>query len=246
MKQWFERDEFWKKLYPFMFPKEKFDAAKDEVELLLKLSGFMKGKVLDLCCGPGRHTVEIAKRGIPVTAVDQSPFLLEKAKARARKAKVRVEWIKQDMRRFVRPQSFDLVLNLFTSFGYFDNKKDDLKVLKNIFDSLKPGGACVMEMMGKERLAKIFLSTSSESLPDGSLLVQRREIFDDWTRIRNEWILIRKGKAKTFKLHHTIYSGQELKDRLLNAGFSSVNLYGDFSGTDYNTEATRLIAVAVK
>lgn len=229
-----------------MFPKERFDAAKDEVDLLLKLSGFKKGKVLDLCCGPGRHTVEIAKRRIPITAVDRSSFFLTKAKARARKAKIQVEWIKQDVRRFVRPCSFDLILNLFTSFGYFDDKKDDRKVLEIIHQSLKPGGICVLEMMGKERLAKIFLQTSSESLSDGSLLIQRREIFDDWTRIRNEWILIRKGKTKTFIFHHTIYSGQELKDLLLNAGFSSVKLCGDFSGSDYNTEATRLVAVAVK
>jgi SAM-dependent methyltransferase len=246
MKEWFEQDDFWKDLYPFMFSEERLDAAKDDVEQLLTLSGFKKGKVLDLCCGPGRHTVEIAKRGIDVTAVDRSPFLLGKAKARARKAKVRVEWIKEDMRRFIRPKAFDLVINLFTSFGYFDNKNEDRKVLKNIFKSLKPGGVCVMEMMGKERLAKIFLSTSSESHPDGSLLVQRREIFDGWTRIRNEWILIRKGKAMTFKFHHTVYSGQELKERLLNAGFSKVNLYGDFKASDYDNEANRLVAMAVK
>jgi SAM-dependent methyltransferase len=246
MKEWFEKDVFWKELYPFMFPGERIEAAREDVDQILFLTKFKKGKALDLCCGPGRHTVEIARRGIEVTAVDRSPFLLNKAKARARKAKVRVEWVKQDMRRFVRPKYFDLILNLFTSFGYFDDKNDDLKVLRNIYESLKPGGACVLEMMGKENLARIFLPTSSQALPDGSLLVQRHKIFDDWTRIRNEWILIRKGKATTFIFHHTIYSGQELKERLLNTGFSQVKLYGDLMGSDYNNEAARLVAVAFK
>jgi hypothetical protein len=65
-------------------------------------------------------------------------------------------------------------------------------------------------------------------------------------RIRNEWILIKKGKAKSFKFHHTLYSGQELKDRILQAGFSDVTLYGNFDGDNYGPNAHRLIAVARK
>jgi hypothetical protein len=103
-----------------------------------------------------------------------------------------------------------------------------------------------MDMMGKERLARMFLATSSEELPNGALMVQRRRIFDDWSRIRNEWIIIRDGKTRSFTFHHTVYSGQELKDRLLQAGFSEVKLFGDLAGNEYGPEARRLIAVAHK
>ena len=72
------------------------------------------------------------------------------------------------------------------------------------------------------------------------------EIFDDWTRIRNEWILIKGNRAKRFKFHHTLYSGQELKNLMLGAGFAEVKLFGDFDGHPYGPDAPRLVAVARK
>jgi SAM-dependent methyltransferase len=181
-----------------------------------------------------------------VTGVDRSTFLLDKARQRARDAGVEIEWVQSDMRDFVRPAVFGLALNLFTSFGYFDDKNDDARVLRNIHDSLQPGGSLVMEITSKEWLAEGFHPTTSEELEDGTLLVERHEIFDDWTRIRNEWILIRGERARRFHFHHTLYSGQELKDRLLAAGFSAVNLFGDIDGSAYGLHTKRLIALATK
>jgi SAM-dependent methyltransferase len=151
-----------------------------------------------------------------------------------------------DMRDFVREDAFDLVLSMFTSFGYFDDKDEDLLVLRNVLNSLKPGGACLIQVTGKERLARIFQPTTSDVLPDGTKLIQQHEIFDDWTRIRNEWILIRQGRAKSFKFHHTIYSGQELRDCLMRVGFTDVKLYGNLDGDEYGPHAQWLIAVARK
>ncbi len=148
-----------------------------------------------------------------------------------------------DMRGFGREDAFDLVLSMFTSFGYFDNKDEDLLVLRNVFNSLRSDGIFLIDVIGKERLAKILQPTTSETLPDGTKLIQRHEIFDDWTRIRNEWILIRKGKAKSFQFHHTIYSGQELRDRMSQTGFTGVKLYGNLDGAEYGPNAQRLIAV---
>lgn len=128
------------------------------------------------------------------------------------------------------PDAFDLVLSMFTSFGYFDDNDDGLLVLHNLFNSLRPGGVCLIDVMGKELLARILQPTTSEVLPDGSQLVQRHEIFDDRTRTRNEWIPIRKGTAKSFRFHHTIYSGQELRDRMTQAGFADVKLYRNLDG----------------
>jgi hypothetical protein len=112
--------------------------------------------------------------------------------------------------------------------------------------SLDPGGVFLVDVIGKERIAQIFLPSSCDVLPDGSKLLQRREIFDDWTRIRNEWTLIRQGKAKSFTFHHTLYSGQELRDRLEGVGFTEVRLYGNFEGDAFGPRTHRLIAVARK
>jgi hypothetical protein len=78
------------------------------------------------------------------------------------------------------------------------------------------------------------------------MVVERHEIFDDWTRVRNEWLVIRKGLVKSFKFHHTIYSGLELRDRMVRAGFVDVTLHGNLDGDEYGPSAERLIAIGRK
>ena len=129
---------------------------------------------------------------------------------RARQAGLTVEWVQADMRDFVREGAFDLALNMYTLFGCFQDGREDEIMLRNVLASLRPGGACIIDVMGKERLARIFAATTSMELPNGGLLVQRHEIVDDWTRIRNQWVIVRKGRAKNYAFDHRVYSGQEL------------------------------------
>jgi SAM-dependent methyltransferase len=245
-KEWFDDDSFWRELYPFMFPAKRLADADDQVAKALALAKPARKTALDLCCGPGRCSMALAKRGFAVTGVDRTKYLLDKARENARSARFKIEWVQEDMRDFVRPGSFALVLSMFTSFGYFDDKEEDLVVLQNMLESLQPGGACLIEVLGKERLAKVLQPTISSVLPDGTVFVERHEIFDDWTRVRNEWLLIRKGRSKSFKFHHTIYSGQELRDRMERAGFVSVKLYGNLNGDEYGPNSERLVAVGRK
>jgi SAM-dependent methyltransferase len=72
------------------------------------------------------------------------------------------------MRSFVRRAAFDLACNMFTSFGYFKDEEDNLKVLRNIYESLKESGVLVIEVLGKERLARTWLNTISSQLADGT------------------------------------------------------------------------------
>jgi SAM-dependent methyltransferase len=246
MGAWFEDESFWSELYPFMFPEERFRLAEEQIEKVLALVNYKEGKVLDLCCGPGRHSLALAKRGILVTAVDRSEFLLRKAMEETAKSNIEIEFVPDDMRHFVRGDSFSLVLNMFTSFGYFDDKEDDLKVLRNAYQSLKPEGAILIDIFGKEPLARKFQATISTDCGDGLLLIQRHEICEDWTRCRNEWILVKDGTAKTFNFQTRLYSGQEMKDILHRAGFEEVNLFGDLDGNKYGIDADRLIAVGRK
>src|SRR5262249_1434330 len=156
-------------------PEEGFHLAEDQVEKVLALVGYKDGVVLDLCCGPGRHSLALAKRGIQVTAVDRSEFLLSKAKAEATKLDLEIEFVSNDMRQFVRREAFDLVLNMFTSFGYFDDKDEDLQVLRNAYESLRSGGAILIDIFGKEPLARKYQPTISTQGADGTLLFQRHE-----------------------------------------------------------------------
>lgn len=113
--------------------------ATAEIEKVLCLCGAPSGDVLDLACGVGRHAIAFAKLGFRVTAVDLSAFHLAKAKERAAATDASIEFIQSDMRAFIRPNAFDLVVSLFSSFGYFEDPQDDLQVLRNMHQSLKPG-----------------------------------------------------------------------------------------------------------
>lgn len=241
--EWFAGVAFWQAFFPVLFSEQRFEIAEEQVDKILGLLEFKGRSILDLACGPGRHSVILARRGFKVTGVDLSPFLLGEAKRQAKAAGVEVEWVHEDMRSFRRPRAFDLCLSMFTSFGYFEDRKDDLKVLRNIQHSLTEGGACLIDVVGKEWLAKHFQPTSSQELSDGTLLIERREIFDEWSRIRNQWILLKDGKAKEFRFRHTIYSAQELKDSMMEVGFGPVRIYGDLEGNEYGPDARRLIAI---
>jgi len=245
MTVWHEQDDFWESVP--LFGPERMEIAPQEVDQITAMLGLRPGAaVLDLCCGVGRHSLAFARRGYTVVGVDRTAAYLRAARGVAEAEGLAVEWIEADAREFARPGAFDLAINLFTSFGYFEDPAEDRQVAENLFRSLKPGGALVMDLMGKERLARIFSPRNWDELPDGSLFLQERKIREDWTWIENRWILIKDGQRKEFTLGHRLYDGAGLRALLLDSGFESVTLYGDLAGSPYDNDARRLVAVANK
>ncbi|HVR96848.1 MAG TPA: class I SAM-dependent methyltransferase [Thermoanaerobaculia bacterium] len=243
---WHADPAFWIDSYPFLFPPESYVEQERVLPQILALAGRERGAVLDLSCGPGRHAVPLARRGFGVTGVDSTPFLLDKARELAGQEGVEVELVLEDMRRFVRPAAFDLALNLTVSFGYFEDPAENLRVLENVYASLRPGGVFVLEVSGKEVTARGYHDTGSWGGPDKGYVVQRRRIIDDWSRMEVEWVFALPGTTRFLTTRHWLYSGQELKALLAGAGFTRVDLYGSFAGAPYGSEAETLIAVAVK
>jgi SAM-dependent methyltransferase len=238
-------DAFWMALYPFEFSDATLARGAAQVDEVLALSGICGGRALDLACGPGRHAVALAQRGFGVTAVDLSPALLAIARERATTAGVSIDFVAADMRAFVRPDTFDLAVCLFTSFGYFD-AHDDLAVLTNVLSSLRRGGVFVLDLMSKESIAGTLQLTVEDRAADGTLRLRRHEVIEDWTRLRNEWTVTKDGRTETFEFVLRMYSGQELRHALAAAGFSGVRLFGGLDGQPYGSDAARLVAVATK
>lgn len=244
--EWFANERFWEWSFPMMFPQSRFVQAEEEVAQLRALSGVEDGALLDLACGPGRHSVIFAKQGFAVTGVDRSAFLLELARRSSAGEGVQVDWVQQDMRDFRRPDGYDLALSVFTSFGYFELAEDNQKVLDNVHASLRTGGRLVLHVLGKEALARNFVATESKEIEGRGTLFQRRMVKDDWTRLEAEWTLVAGTTAQRYGFRVWIYSGSELKRMLEAAGFSSVELYGDLGGSPYDMDARRLVALATK
>jgi SAM-dependent methyltransferase len=245
MQPWHEDDRFWAVLETFLFDEEKKRAAVEDAGHAVRLLGVDPGaEILDLGCGPGRHSVELAKRGFRVTGVDRTARYLDKARTYASDQGVKVEFVLDDMRTFRRPAAFDGAVNLYTSFGYFDDQEEDRRVLRNLRESLRPGARLMMEMAGKEILARIYTPKDWIELPDGSLLLFEREVEPGWTIVKNRWISIRNGERTEFHFTHRVYSAAELSALLTEAGFAVEAIYGGLDGSPYDRQAQRLVAVA--
>ena len=249
MTTWYEHDDFWETFLLTLFSGHRWEMAPAEVDGLLKLAGLeSNAHVLDLCCGPGRHALELARRGLRVTGVDRTVLYLDTARQKAVEEGLEIEFVQEDMRHFVRPGAFDAAINLFTSFGYFEDPADDLQVARNLHESLKPGGKLVMEMMGKEVLARVFRDRDWFWLDEDkdAIMLEERRLSQSWGWMENTWTLLRGGERKTYTVSHRLYAGTELASLLRQAGFASVALFGGLEGVPYDQNARRLVAVAEK
>jgi SAM-dependent methyltransferase len=246
---WHEDDGFWSTLEPFFFSyfRNPASSKRETDQILDLLKPDPRADILDLCCGPGRITLELASRGFRVTGVDRTVQYLDRARAHVQERKLAVELVHQDARRFVRSNAFDIALNMLTSFGYFEEPDDDQKMLQNIHDSLRPGGQVLIDLMGKECLARDFQPRDWHQHPDtGHYLLEERTIQNDWATIETRWIVIRGNEQRQFTSRLRLYSARELADVLTKVGFSRTEVYGDLDGAPYDHAAQRLIAVATR
>jgi len=202
-------------------------------------------RVLDSCCGPGRHALELARRGCAVTGVDLSASYLEAARESARADGLEIEFVEADIRDFERPASFDLALNLFTSFGYFATAEEDVAALRRLRASLAPGGALVLETIGKETAARDF--TEGEWFErGGDLVCTSYAIEGDWEYLRNTWTVVRGGKRFDRGFRQRLYSAVELRGALREAGFGGeIGFFGKIDGSPYGPAADSLVVLAM-
>jgi SAM-dependent methyltransferase len=199
--------------------------------------------VLDTCCGVGRHSIEFALRGYRVTGIDITGPFLEAAEESAGVFGCKPEFAKADLRTFARPAAFDLAVNLFRSFGYFDTQAEDAAALSNIRASLAPGGAFVLETLGKEIAAKEF-SEGEWFERDGWTILTEFKVEGAWDGLRHRWVLMRGDERFDRSFVLRLYSGREMREALLAAGFDAVEIYGSLEGAPYDEKAESLVAVA--
>ncbi|MHC4695963.1 MAG: class I SAM-dependent methyltransferase [Planctomycetota bacterium] len=244
MTEWHEDDSFWEETAPVLFTGERLQKAATEVEQILGLVELPHGAaILDLACGQGRHALEFARRGYSVTGVDRTSGYIAEGQRKATEHNLDIEWVRADMRHFRRPGSFDAAVSLLTSFGYFEDPEEDRRVAENLFSSLRAGGRLVLDLMGKEVLARIYRQYDWHEEPDGTLLLEERQLMDDWSRLEARWIVIRGERRSEHRFTLRLYSAAELKTLLLDVGFREVNMYGSLAGSPYDHEAERLVAV---
>lgn len=241
---WFET--IFDERYPELFGPLEGNAER-EVEEVLGLIALPGGSAVeDLGCGRGRHAIPLARRGFAVTGVDLSDKMLGIARAQARREGVSVEWIREDMRVFRRPSSFDLCLSLFTSFGFF-NDEENQKVLENISVSLKKGGTLLLDLRNAGKgLSRLESWDQTIDVPSGKLRMSIR--FNVRTmRAKAKHVLTRKDGIRissTFDVR--VYSIDELEVMIRNAGMHVRNCFGSFSGEPFTDKSGRMVVLSTK
>jgi len=245
---------------------ERVAAAAGEVGTLLKClseQGFKPKRVLDLNCGIGRHSVELARRGFDVVAMDLSPLYVKIAGERAKSAGLakKVRFRVADMRRIgqeLREEAlFDAVVNLFTSFGFYDERTND-DVLRQCLGIVKAGGLFVLEIMNRDWIVRNFEATgfSCHMLNGKQLIVLEERDFDAASsRMRSTWTYLHQQNDDTFvrkkkvTIDHRLWSLHELIEMFSRTGwrFRAVcNGFGDAAETKSMMDAKRFLFVTEK
>ncbi|MFF7456493.1 class I SAM-dependent methyltransferase [Kitasatospora sp. NPDC008115] len=241
----FQDDDFWTEFHDFLFSEQRHTQAEELLGSSPLLDFPAGSRVLDLCCGPGVFSVPLARRGHAVTGVDLSPPMLERARRLADGAGAKVTFVRADARTYEAPGEFDVVLNMFTSFGYFEDPADNARVLRTMHDSLTPGGTLVLDLAGKELLARRV--TPPKVVRRGEdLVVQTDTVLDDWARLRSDWVLVRGERVTRATLVWFVYSAVELRRMAEEAGFERIEVFGGFDGRPYDEDAERLVLRAAR
>ncbi len=230
----------------YHFPPERTSPEVHFVdrELRRRESGL---NMLDLCCGQGRHAVPLAMKGWQVTGLDLQQHLLDHAEKLAAENATSVKWLQGDMRKLpLADEEFDVVINLFTAFGYFDDAQN-AGVIREVSRVLKPGGWFIIDVANRPYMLKNAKPQSEKILPDGAV------VKNDWRwdersgRYTHRQRILREGEEPRDLTHSVrVYSTDELAGMLYDADFIIDSLSGGFHGEKINVAAPRLVVIAQK
>lgn len=235
--------------YLRVYPHRNDEEARRQVDFLLdRLAVLPPCEMLDLGCGDGRHSLELARRGYRVTGLDLSEELLERARRRTTDEGLEITFIQGDMREPPGISVFDLVVNFFTSFGYFREDGENARVLAAIARSLRPGGRFLMDYLNREHVIATLVPSDRRAV-EGMEVEQRRWITGDpsepggHVRINKQVRIREDGADRSYDESVRMYTLEELEAMMGRAGLKVTQTYGDFDGRPVSADAPRNILV---
>jgi D-alanine-D-alanine ligase len=228
--------DWWRTLFNSLYLETDGDVIEndrntaEEVDLLIRTVGLERNdRILDLCCGQGRHSLELARRGFPhVTGLDRSRYLIRLARKRAKQRSLQVSFHEGDARRFrVGDAEFHCVCLLGNSFGYFERPEDDLAVLEAVKRALASGGTLVMDLMDGEWMRGHFDPRSWEWIDQNHFVCRERDLAEDGDRLISREVVVHaeRGVIADQFYAERLYSKERLETLLTSAGFTNVRFH---------------------
>jgi SAM-dependent methyltransferase len=234
MTEWFEQwfGEEYLRLYPH---RDDHDASAI-VRLIAQAVGVSGKEVLDLACGPGRHAAQFAQQGAHVVGLDLSLPLLGRARARTRGD---VRLVRADMRHLpFTSKTFDLIVNLFTSFGYFGDDTQHEMVVRQAAGLLRANGVFVIDYLNATAV-RAHLVAHEERVAGSQRISIKRRITDDGHHVVKEMRLLDDGRS--FHERVRLFSADDLEQLLRQAGLTICFRFGDYDGSPVDADAPRVI-----
>lgn len=240
---WFERS--FREDYLLVYRHRDESSANKEVnELLTHLPIKRSGRVLDLCCGSGRHSRALALRGYDVVGVDLSDVLL--ALACEQNTYENLHYYQYDMRKIPFESEFDIVFNLFTSFGYFASDEENQLVVANMAKALKPEGEVVIDYLNPAYLKAHLVPHSSREI-EGLLIEEDRTIENGFVKKRIRIADAKSAGTREYWEQVRLYEADEMVKMLGNVGFTDIQSFGTYSCEPYEgATSQRMIFYARK
>jgi ubiquinone/menaquinone biosynthesis C-methylase UbiE len=239
-------DELFDEIYLSTYS-SRFEEVDSTTEALAaaKLAGVEPpAAILDAPGGFGRHSIPLAEAGYRVTTVDRSQVQLDEGRRRAGETEW-PKWVQADFRELpLEDESFDAVLNLFSSIGY-RGEDGDRRMLTEFLRVLRRGAALVIETMHRDRLMAIFQPQTWEPLQDDALVAEARRFDHAAGEIETEHIFVAGGSRRSFTYTMRVYTATDLVRMLADVGFGGIECFGDYEGGDL-TRDTRLVIRAHK
>jgi len=231
--------DWWRNIFNSLYLKTDADVVEDlnitrkEVDLFTNILNLSTDDtILDLCCGQGRHVLELARRKYKVEGLDRSRYLIQKAKASAKKENLNLKFKEGDARKLpFSPDSFEVVTMIGNSFGYFESVRDDLRILKEIFRVLKPWGQVLLDVTNGEYLREKFQARSWEWIDKKLFVCRERSLSADRQRLISREVVtdVTKGVIADQFYSERLYTKDDLFTLLGQAGFSDVVVHGEIA-----------------
>lgn len=200
--------------------------------------------ILDLGCGQGRLSIELARRGYRVTGVDASKELLEVARRRTAEAHQKVTYLETDMRDLDFTATFDAVINVGTAYGYIDDEAGDQLILSKVYTALKPEGVFLQETENRDYKLQGLRNTWNHM--NGRPVFSER-IFNPVNGRWREHIFWYEGdQQRSSLLELRLYSATELIRMIRTAGLNVEQVYGGFDASELTVNSSRLVILSRK
>lgn len=242
--EWF-KDWFSSKYYLDVYNHRNEKDANEIVNLILSQINLKENSnILDAACGIGRHAVKFAEKKLNVTAFDLSTNLLNIGINCAKERNLNINFLVSDLRNFYVNNKFNLVTNLFTSFGYFETDDDNFKFVENAYNMLNSNGYYVLDFLNKEHLIKNLVPFSEKNI-DGNVIYEYRKIENE--RVIKEIKIVNNIDEYNFSESVRIYSYGELVQNFSQIGFKVFKTFGNYLGQEFNEkESQRCIIIFQK